>query len=46
MLYNSATTFDGIPETVLANYQNQLATSGAYDDALVRPAYLTLCMTI
>ncbi|KAF8306706.1 Six-hairpin glycosidase [Clavulina sp. PMI_390] len=33
-LLNSITTYDGVPEAVLSYYQNQLATSGAYDDAL------------
>lgn len=33
-LFNSFTTYDSVPEAVLSHYDSQLATSGAYDDAL------------
>ncbi|KAF8306707.1 glycoside hydrolase family 76 protein [Clavulina sp. PMI_390] len=33
-LFNGLTTYDSVPEAVLSHYQSQLASSGAYDDAL------------
>lgn len=33
-LFNSFTTYDSVPEAVLSHYDTQLASSGAYDDAL------------